>query len=122
MAPRAFVPCLNFARLYDRVAANQTAPLAWHYGLEDLNLRYEQDATTPYSGSLEDSVRKTFLLAPRLLNLFERAAFRLRNHLPHENAAKSGKRGIDRKCSPKVQDLQQAEKCKRDQQRARPES
>src|ERR1700730_15017401 len=50
------------------------------------------------------------LLAPRLLNLLERATFRFRNHLPNEDKTNKGKRAVDRKCSPEVQNLHQAEK------------
>jgi len=41
MTPSTIVPCLNLSRLYDRVAAKQTAPVEWQYTFEDFNLSYE---------------------------------------------------------------------------------
>ncbi len=45
MSPCTIVPCLNLAQLelYDLVAANQTAVVAWQYTLEEFNLSYEVD-------------------------------------------------------------------------------
>ncbi len=61
------------------------------------------------------------LTAPRLLNLLEGATFRFRNHLPNKEQTSKRKRAVDRKCSPEVQNLDQAEECKGDQKCARPE-